>query len=67
MVKVRCKQTNVDSFLGSFLYDQKLSRRNHFLRKLSEVVNWNRFTGKLFAISRVKGKQVKPTIIPAWC
>ena len=32
MAKVRCKQTNVGSFFGNFLYDQKVSK-NHFLRK----------------------------------
>ena len=46
MAKVRGKQTNVGSFLANFLYAQKVSK-NHFLRKLSEVVDWNRFTRKL--------------------
>ena len=54
MAKVRCKETNADSFFGNFLYDQKVSK-NYFLRKLSEVVDWNRFTRKLLAITQAKG------------
>ena len=45
MAKVRYKQTNADSFYGNFLYDQKVSK-DHFLRKLNELVDWPRFTGK---------------------
>jgi len=55
MAKVRCKQTNVDSFFGNFLYNQKVSR-NHFLRQLSEVVDWNRFTTKLLGYYQGKGQ-----------
>ena len=46
MAKARCKETSVDSFFGNFLYDQKVSE-SHFLRKLSEVVDWDRFAKKL--------------------
>jgi len=66
MAKVRCKQTNVDSFFGNFLYDQKVSK-NHFLRKLNEVVDWDRFTRKLLGHYRGKGEigqaPYNPTII----
>jgi len=55
MAKVRCKETSVDSFFGNFLYDQKVSR-NHFLRKLNEVVDWDRFTRKLLGYYRGKGE-----------
>ncbi len=55
MAKVRCKQTNADSFFGNFLYDQKVSK-NHFLRKLSEIVDWNRFTRKLLGYYQGKGE-----------
>jgi len=55
MAKVRCKQTNVDSFFGNFLYDQKVSK-NHFLRQLSEVVDWNKFTTKLLGYYQGKGQ-----------
>jgi len=55
MAKVRCKQTNVDSFFGNFLYDQKVSK-DHFLRKLDEVVDWDRFTMKLLSYYQGKGE-----------
>ena len=55
MAKVRCKETRVDTFFGNFLYDQKVSR-NHFLRKLNEVVDWDRFTRKLLGYYRGKGE-----------
>ena len=66
MAKVRCKQTSVDSFFGNFLYDQKVSR-NHFLRKLNELVDWDRFTRKLLGYYAGKGEigqaPYNPTII----
>jgi len=46
MAKVRCKETRVDTFFGNFLYDQEVSK-NYFLRKLNEVMDWDRFTKKL--------------------
>ena len=55
MAKVRCKQTNADSFFGNFLYEQKVSR-NHFLRKLNELVDWNRFAKKLPGYYKGKGE-----------
>ena len=55
MAKVRCKQTNADSFFGNFLYDQKVSK-DHSLRKLSEIVDWNRFTRKLLGYYQGKGE-----------
>ena len=55
MAKVRCKQTKADSFFGNFLYDQKVSK-DHFLRKLNEVLHWDRFTRKLLGYYRGKGE-----------
>ncbi len=55
MAKVRCKETRVDTFFANFLYDQKVSR-SHFLRKLNEVVDWDRFTRKLLGYYRGKGE-----------
>ncbi len=52
-MKVRCKETDLDSFFGNFLYEQKIAR-DHFLRKLNEVIDWDRFTRKL--LSHYKGK-----------
>ncbi|MFC1932462.1 hypothetical protein ACFLXU_02370 [Chloroflexota bacterium] len=43
----------MDSFFGNFLYEQKVSK-NHFLRKLNEVVDWSRFTMRLLHYYRGK-------------
>lgn len=55
MAKVRYKSTKVDSFFANFLYDQKVSK-DHFLRKLNEVIDWNRFTNKLIGCYQGKGQ-----------
>lgn len=55
MAKVRCKETTIDSFYGNFLYEQKVAK-NHFLRKLNEVIDWSRFTEKLLGYYQGKGK-----------
>jgi len=55
MAKVRCKETAADSFFGNFLYDQKVSR-GHFLRKLNEVIDWQRLTRKLLVHYQGKGQ-----------
>jgi IS5 family transposase len=66
MAKVRCKDTAADSFFGNFLYDQKVSRE-HFLRKVNEVVEWERFTKRLLVHYRGKGQigqaPYNPTLI----
>jgi IS5 family transposase len=64
MAKVRCKQTNVDSFFGHFLYDQKVSK-SHFLRKLNEVVDWSRFSKRLLHYYRGKGEVGQAPYNPA--
>lgn len=64
MAKVRCKQTNAGSFFGNFLYDQKVSR-NHFLRKLNEVIDWSRFTKRLLHYYRGKGEVGQAPYNPA--
>ena len=66
MARVRCKETSMDSFFGNFVYEQKVSK-NHFLRKLNEVIDWDRFTGKLLSYYKGKGEMgqapYNPTII----
>jgi len=54
MVKVRCKQTNADSFLVAFFMTRKY--KNHFLRKLSEIVIGIGLPESFLAITRVKVK-----------
>ena len=66
MARVRCKETAANSFFGNFLYDQKVSR-SHFLRRLNEVIDWQRFTKKLLMHYKGKGQigqaPYNPTII----
>jgi hypothetical protein len=53
MAKERCKGTTLNSFFGNFLYEQKVPQ-DHFLNKLNEVVDWDRFMGKLLRCYRDK-------------
>jgi IS5 family transposase len=66
MAKTRYKETTSDSFFGNSLYDQKVSR-DHFLRKLNDVIDWQRFTKKLVVHFKGKGQvgqaPYNPTII----
>jgi IS5 family transposase len=55
MAKVRCKETRENSFYGNFLYEQKVSK-DHFLRKLNVVIDWDRFTKKLLGHYKGKGE-----------
>lgn len=55
MSKVRCKDGGLGSFHGSFLYEQTVSK-DHFLRRLNEVVDWSRFTKKLIRYYRGRGE-----------
>ena len=64
MAKVRCKQTKSGSFFGNFLYEQKVSK-SHFLRKLNEVVDWDRFTKKLLGYYQGKGETGQAPYNPA--
>jgi hypothetical protein len=56
MAKERCKGTTRNSFFGNFLYEQKVPQ-DHFLKKLGEVVDWDRFTGKLLRYYKGKGEK----------
>lgn len=66
MAKVRCKGTTMDSFFGNFLYQQKVAKE-HFLRKLDDVIDWGRFTKKLLRYYKGKGEigqsPYNPTLI----
>ncbi len=66
MAKTRYKETVGDSFFGNFLYDQKVAC-DHFLRKLNEVVEWEKFAKKLLVHYKGKGQigqaPYSPTLI----
>ncbi|MCL0091293.1 transposase, partial [Dehalococcoidales bacterium] len=55
MAKIRYKETTLDSFYGNFLYDQVIPK-GHFLVKLKEVIDWQRFTKKLLKYYKGKGE-----------
>jgi len=55
MGKRRCKETSLNSFFGTFLYEQKVAK-DHFLRKVNEIIEWDRFTDKLLDYYKGKGE-----------
>jgi len=66
MAKVRCKRTNVDSFFGNFVYDQKVSR-NHLLRKLEDTVGVSK-RGILLYLNQAESRLIdKPTFFYHTC
>lgn len=64
MGQPRCKGTTADSFFGRFLYDHKVPR-DHFLRKLNQVIDWDRFTQKLLKYYKGGGKVGQAPYDPA--
>jgi IS5 family transposase len=46
MVRERYKKQQKGSFFGEWIYDRVVPQ-DHFLRKLEEIVPWERFTGQL--------------------
>jgi len=49
MGKERFAETGKDSFFGDYLYDQ-IVPKEHFLRKLKEIIPWERFTQRLIVL-----------------
>jgi len=45
----------MDSFFGNLLYEKKVSK-DHVVRKLDEVIHWDRFSTKLLGYYKSKGK-----------
>jgi IS5 family transposase len=64
VAKQRCKDSSLDSFFGHFLYQQKVPR-DHFLRKLNEVVDWGRFSRHLLKYYRGQGEVGQAPYSPA--
>lgn len=55
MARVRFKDGGLGSFHGNLVYEQAVSKE-HFLRKLDEVVDWSIFTRKLIKYYRGRGQ-----------
>jgi len=64
MEKQRYVETGNDSFYGNYLYDQVVPQ-DHFLRKLSQNIEWSRFTRKLIKLYKGEGVVGRPPFDPA--
>jgi len=64
MRRERFQSTDMNSLYGQFLYDRVVSK-DHFLRKLREVVPWQRFTYKLVKYYRGKARLGRPPYDPS--
>jgi len=54
MAKARCKQTDEDSFFGNFVYERVIPK-DHFMVKLKELVDWQRYTRQLIKYYKSDG------------
>ena len=61
---INLKPTSINSFHGSFLYDQVVDE-NHFFVKLTEAIDWAAFTRKLMKLYKGGGESGPPPYDPA--
>ena len=66
MDQQRYVETGSNSFYGEYLYDQVVPQE-HFLRKLRQLIDWNRFTHKLIKLYKGEGVVVAHRLILPWC
>jgi len=64
MDQQRFVETGNHSFYGNYLYDQVVPA-DHFLRKLSQIIEWKRFTRKLIKLYKGEGVVGRPPFDPA--
>ncbi len=64
MEKARFVATGSGSFYGDYLYDQVVPAQ-HFLRKLKQIIEWERFTRKLLMLYKGGGVVGRPPFDPA--
>jgi len=64
MEQQRFVETGTHSFYGNYLYDQVVPA-DHFLRKLSQIIAWKRFTRKLIKLYKGEGVVGRPPFDPA--
>jgi len=60
----RYVETGSKPFYGEYLYDQ-IVPQDHFLHKLRQVIEWNRFTRKLIQLYKGEGVVGRPPFDPA--
>jgi len=59
----RYKETGKGTFYGEYVYDRTIPQR-HFLRKLNEVVDWERFSQRLIVLYKGNGQYGRPPFEP---
>jgi len=57
-------ETGKASFFGDYVYDQIVAK-DHFLRKLLQVIDWKRFSHKLIRLYKGEGMVGRPPFEPA--
>lgn len=60
----RFQKSDQQSFFGEYLYDQ-IVPRDHFLRKLRELIDWDHFTHKMIKVYKGQGLVGRPPFEPA--
>jgi len=64
MEQQRFVETGRNTFFGEYLYSQVVSQ-DHFLRKLKQAIDWERFTRKLIKLYKGEGIVGRPPFDPA--
>jgi IS5 family transposase len=64
MENSRFVETGSSSFFGEYLYDLVVPK-NHFLRKLNQSIDWERFTRRLLRLYKGGGMVGRPPFDPA--
>jgi hypothetical protein len=64
MERQRFVETGRDSFFGDYLYNQVVPQE-HFLRKMKQGIDWERFTRKLIRLYKGEGIVGRPPFDPA--
>ncbi|MFZ3070235.1 MAG: hypothetical protein WA110_03825 [Anaerolineaceae bacterium] len=63
MERERFVETGEHSFYGEYLYDQ-IVPQEHFLRRLLQIIDWQRFTRKLIRLYKGEGVVSRPPFDP---
>ncbi len=60
----RFAETGKSSFFGEYIYDQVVPQ-GHFLRRLNQIIDWDRFTRRLLKLYKGGGLVGRPPFDPA--
>ena len=64
MAKKRYINTREQSFFGNYIYDQVVPK-DHFLRLLNQLINWDQFTKRLIEFYHGGGEYGRPPFNPS--